>query len=90
MIKLRKIVSTPFGAMLTFDYDFEGKILSFTIDERDLNEKLKALRELLGRDLTIQDLKDVTRNIIDQIRKGEMPFPQKFDYNSLINVDLEV
>ncbi|MCP8308672.1 MAG: hypothetical protein H3Z53_09325 [archaeon] len=90
MIELRQITVTHGETQFVFDYDLEGKTISIIINKRDLNEKLKALRDLLGRDLTLQDLKDVIKSVITQIRKGETPFQQDFDYSELIGVDLEV
>ncbi len=90
MIKLRQITITHGEAQFIFDYDLEGKTFSIIMNKRDLNEKLKALRDLLGRDLTLQDLKDVIKSIITQIRKEEQPFQQDFNYSELIGVDLEV
>jgi|GEM_PF-1921322 len=89
MIKLKSVKRTLNETILSFDYDLEDEILSVDIDEKDLNERLKLLRELLGRELTYQDLKDVIKSIIASVRKGKYEFPQRFDYSSLINMDLE-
>ncbi len=90
MIKIRKVVSSANNTFLTIDYDLDGKVFSVNINAIDIEEKMKELRELLGRELTEQDLKDVIRSFINKIRKGERPFPQRFDYSKLINEDLEV
>ena len=90
MIRLKSVKSMYGKTILSIEYDFEDKIMSIDIDKKDLDERLKALKELIGRDLTINDLKDVLKSIIDQIRKGNYPFPQEFDYNELIGQDIEV
>jgi len=89
MIKLKSVRRTLNETILSFDYDFEDKILSVDIDEKDLNERLKMLKEILGRELTYQDLKDVIKSIIAEVRKGKYEFHQRFDYSLLINEDIE-
>jgi len=50
---------------------------------------LKQVRQLLGRDLTTDDLRDVLKTLFNQMRQGQTPFQQKFDYTALIGVDFE-
>jgi phenylalanyl-tRNA synthetase beta subunit len=90
MIKLKQ-VSTVLGKVsLIFEADFpDGTTKTVEVDVGELEERLKQLRQLLGRDLTTDDLRDVLKTLFNQLRQGQQPFPQKFDYNSLIGVDFE-
>ncbi len=90
MIRLKQ-VSTLYGkATLVFEADFpDGTTKNVQIEAAELEERLKQVRQLLGRDLTTSDLKDVVKTLINQIRQGQTPFPQKFDYSAFVGVDFE-
>lgn len=89
MIKLKQ-VSTHLGeCILTFEFDHEGNICTVDIHERDIIERLRLLRRVLGRKLTAQDLKDVIIKIINEIREGKEGLEGRFDYSQFIAVDLE-
>jgi hypothetical protein len=90
MIKLKQVLTVLGKGILVFETDFpDGTVKDVQIDVSELEDRLKQLRELLGRDLTVADLKDVVKNVVNQIRSGAQPFPQKFDYTALIGVDFE-
>jgi hypothetical protein len=90
MIKLKQVLTVLGKGVLVFEADFpDGTVKDVQIDVSELEDRLKQLRELLGRGLTVADLKDVVKNVVNQIRSGAQPFPQKFDYTALIGVDLE-
>jgi len=90
MIKLKQVTTVLGKGSLIFEADFpDGTVKNVQIDLSDLEDRLKQLRTLLGRDLTVADLKDVVKTVISQVRQGQTPFPQKFDYSSLIGVDFE-
>jgi benzoyl-CoA reductase/2-hydroxyglutaryl-CoA dehydratase subunit BcrC/BadD/HgdB len=90
MIKLKQITTLLGKAIFVFSVDFpDGTVKDVQINMEDLNEQLKQLRNILGRDLTTTDLKDVIKNVINKVRSGATPFPQTFDYNSLIGSDFE-
>jgi len=90
MIKLKQVSTVLGKGLLIFEADFpDGTTKTVQIDLSDLEERLKQVRQLLGRDLTTDDLKDVVKIVISQIRAGIQPFPQKFDYTALIGVDFE-
>jgi hypothetical protein len=90
MIKLKQVSTILGKGSLIFEVDFpDGTIKTVQIDLSDLEERLKQVKQLLGRNLTTDDLKDIVKTVINQIREGSQPFSQKFDYNSLIGVDFE-
>ena len=91
MIKLTQVKTILGKATLLFNVDFpDGATKTVEVDVGELEERLKQLRQLLGRDVTTDDLRDVLKTLFNQLRQGQQPFPQKFDYNSLIGVDFEV
>jgi len=90
MIKLTQVKTILGKATLLFNVDFpDGTTKTVEVDVGELEERLKQLRQLLGRDPTTDDLRDVLKTLFNQLRQGQQPFPQKFDYNSLIGVDFE-
>ena len=90
MIKLKQVLTVLGKGVLVFETDFpDGTVKNVQIDLSELEDRLKQLRQLLGRDLTTDDLRDVLKTLFNQIRKGQQPFPQKFDYTALIGVDFE-
>jgi len=89
MIRLVNVTTELGKAVLTFEYDVEGETRTATIEEREIIERLKVLRQLLGRKPTVQDLKEILVNIINEVRKQKEPFLGRFDYTKFIGVDLE-
>jgi len=74
---------------ITFQYDQEGQILTVTIDAREIVERMKTLKEIVGRTLTLTDLKNVIVTLINEIRQGKTPLLEVFSYEDYINIDLE-
>jgi len=90
MIKLKQVLTVFGKGVLVFETDFpDGTVKNVQIDVSELEDRLKQLRQLLGRDLTTDDLRDVLKTLFNQMRQGQTPFQQKFDYTALIGVDLE-
>ena len=90
MIKLKQIKTALNSAVLLFEVDFpDGSTKTVEVDVTMLEDRLKQVMQLLGRNLTADDLKDVLKTLFNQIRQGQTPFQQKFDYTALIGVDLE-
>jgi len=90
MIKLTQVKTILGKATLLFNVDFpDGTTKTVEADVGELEERLKQLRQLLGRDLTTDDLRDVLKTLFNQMRQGQTPFQQKFDYTALIGVDFE-
>lgn len=89
MIKLKQVKTELNKAILVFDVDFQGLTKTVEIDETEILERLKKVRQLLGRSLTVEDLKNVVITIMDELRKGKKPLSEKFDYSQFIGVDFE-
>jgi cell fate (sporulation/competence/biofilm development) regulator YmcA (YheA/YmcA/DUF963 family) len=90
MIKLTQIKTAQNKTVLIFHVDFPGGGMeTVEVEADEIEERLKQLRQILGRDPTVNDFKDVVKTLFNQLRQGRMPFPQKIDLNSLLGVDFE-
>ena len=90
MIRLIQIDTEQGITSFIFEYDLEGEILTLVINEREIIEKAREFRMLLGRNPTVQDLKEIVIQIVNEVRRGKRPFLEKYDYSKWIGVDLEV
>lgn len=63
---------------------------SFVLKKQDLFERLRKIRELLGRPLTLQDAKLALIAIVNEVRAGKSGVPEDFNFSSVIDVELEV
>jgi len=89
MIKIKQVYTEHGEGYLTVEYDVEGRLKQVTISLGDVAEKLRELKAIVGRKLTVQDLKDVVKTLIDKHREGQAVLLEKFDFSPLIDVDLE-
>lgn len=89
MIKLRQVLTENSEVVFLFDYDQAGQSFTVKISYGEVRERLKQIREFLGRQLTVQDVKLVIIKIINEIRANKVPLLERFDFNQLVGVDLE-
>jgi len=89
MIRLVRIDIEQGITSFVFEYDLEGGILTLEINEREIIERARDFRKLFGRNPTVQDLKDIVIQIVNEVRTGKRPFLEKYDYSKWIGVDLE-
>lgn len=89
MIKLIRIDIEQGITSFIFEYDLEDEILTLEINEREVIEKAREIRMLLGRNPTVQDLQEIVIQIVNEVRRGKRPFLEKYDYSKWIGVDLE-
>ena len=90
MIRLIRIETEHAITSFIFEYDLEDEILTLEINEREIIERARDFRKLLGRSPSVQDLKDIVIQIVNEVRAGKRPFLEKYDYSKWIGVDLEV
>ncbi len=85
LIRLTQITSTRGKTIFTFAYD------ASTVEiERDvLDDKLRQVKDLLGRDITLNDVRNVVITLINDVRAGKDIPIAKFDFEKYIGVDLE-
>ena len=55
----------------------------------EIIERLKTVKQVLGRNVTLQDAKDVIVAIVKQFRQAQSPLAERFDFTQYIGVDLE-
>lgn len=89
MIRLKQVTVEQGVTAFFFEYDLAAVTYEKKIDEREIVEKLKSLSALLGRKPTLQDLREIILQIVNEVRKGRQPFLERFDYSQFIGVDLE-
>lgn len=79
--------------MLTVAYDNpagSGQMQSLLLKKQDLFERLRKIRELLGRALSLQDAKCALIAVVNEARAGKLGVVEDFNFSSVIDVELEV
>ena len=89
MIRLIQIETEHGITSFLFEYSLDEQVLTLEINEREIIEKAREFRMLLGRNPTVQDLKEIAIQIVNEVRQGKRPFLEKYDYSKWIGVDLE-
>ena len=89
MIKIIQVQRSTGDVYLTFQYNLGGQIKTIVVDTREIIERMKSLKVLVGRPLTLTDLKNIVITMINEIRVGKQPLLETFSYENYINIDLE-
>jgi hypothetical protein len=89
MIKITQVSTAGGEVVLKIQYDKDGQVQLIDVRKEDLMERLKLVRQTLGRPITLTDLKQATVALINELRAGKTPLPEDFNYASFIGVDLE-
>lgn len=89
MIKLIRIDIEQGITSFIFEYDLEDEVLTLEINEREIIERARDFYRLLGRTPSVQDLKAIVIQVVNEVRRGKRPFLEKYDYSKWIGVDLE-
>ncbi|MEM2163901.1 MAG: hypothetical protein QXO15_11625 [Nitrososphaerota archaeon] len=90
MIKIKQVKTKAGETLLLIEADFpDGSIKTVEVDYGEVEERLKKIKELLGREPTEQDFKDALKAIINEMRTAKRPLEKKIPLEQLINVDLE-
>jgi len=91
MIKLTQVKTSLGSAVLVFSVDFpDATVRTVEVDASDVVDRLKKVKSLLGRSLTVDDLKAVIKQVIAELRQGQKPLMEKWSYADFVGVDLEV
>ena len=91
-IKITQVSTSTGEVTLTIVYDNpagSGTVFTFTLKKQDLFERLRRIRELLGRPLTLQDAKYALIAVVNELRAGRIGVPEDFNFSSVIDVELE-
>lgn len=89
MIRLKQITTENAEIILLFEYDQDDQVHTVKLSYDDIRERLKRIKDFLGRSLTIQDVKLIIIKIINEIRANQIPLLERFDLSQFIGVDLE-
>jgi len=89
MIRITQVQRLTGEVLITFEYDIGLQTQSITINNDEIVDRLKALKKLIGRTLTLTDLKNVIVTLINEIRQGKSELSERFPYETYIGVDLE-
>jgi len=89
VIKITQVQRTTGDVYIRLEYDDDGKTLTVTVAAREIVERMKQVRSLLGRPLTLVDLRQVIVTMMSEIRQGKQPLLEVFLYEDYIGVDLE-
>lgn len=91
-IKITKVSTTTGEVTLQIAYDNpagSGNLYTFTLRKQDLFDRLKLVRELLDRPLTLQDAKQALVAVVNEARAGKSSVPEDFNFTQVINLELE-
>lgn len=90
MIKLKQVATVYGETTLVFEADFpDGLVREVRIPAAELIERMRALRQLVGRELTLKDARDIIVAVVNQMRVSEKPLVERFDFSQFIGVDFE-
>jgi hypothetical protein len=89
MIRLKQITTENAEIILLFEYDQDDQVYTVKLSYDDIRERLKRIKDFLGRSLTIQDVKLIIIKVINEIRANQIPLLERFDLSQFIGVDLE-
>jgi len=59
------------------------------LDYAEIEDRLRQVRLLLGREPTEQDLIDVIRAMVNRMREGKLPVSRPIQLEQLIGLDIE-
>ena len=91
MIKIIQVEIVHGEAYLTLEYSLDGDSETRTvkINTTDVVERLLALKRLVARELTIQDLKEVLVAYVKELRLGAQRLRKEIEWQALIGINLE-
>jgi len=90
MIKLKQVITVLGETTLVFECDgFPEGVRTVQIPLAEIIERLKTVKQILGRNVTLQDAKDAIVAIVNLLRQAKTPITERFDFTQYIGVDLE-
>lgn len=91
-IKITQVSTASGEVVLTIVFDNpkdSAQLQTLKLRKQDYVERLLALKNLVGRPLTIADAKDVLLKIVTEERAGLAGIPEDFNFAPYIDVELE-
>ncbi|MEM3646567.1 MAG: hypothetical protein QW334_00280 [Thermofilum sp.] len=90
MIKITQVKTKQGETILNIQADFpDGTVKNVEIGYSEVEDRLKKIQELLGREPSEQDFKDIVKAIVSEIRVMRKPLVKKFPFENMMNIDLE-
>jgi hypothetical protein len=92
MIKIAQVTVENGEINLTISYDLtDGTIKTLKLNYLDLADRLKNVRQLLGRPLMLKDAQEALIAIVNEVRAGKKLLPESFlaSLQAAVGVDLE-
>jgi len=92
MIKITQVTVENGEINLTISYDLpDGTTKTFKLNYLDFTDRLKAVRQLLGRPLMLKDAQEALIAIVNEVRAGKKLLPESFlaSLQAAVGVDLE-
>jgi hypothetical protein len=90
VIRINAVSRTGGQVVLTIEYTTGNGNEFLQVDAEHVVERLKKIRELLGRRPTQSEAREVVVALINEIRAGEQPLVEVVPWENFIGVDLEV
>jgi hypothetical protein len=93
MIKITQVIVENGEINLTISYDLpDGTVKTLKLNYLDLTDRLKTVRQLLGRPLVVKDTQEALIAIVNEVRAGKKLLPESFlaSLQAAVGVDLEV
>lgn len=76
--------------IIRVEADFpDASVRLVDLDYAEIEDRLRQVRLLLGREPTEQDLIDVIRAIVNKMREGKLPISKPLQLEQLIGLDIE-
>jgi len=92
MIKITQVTVENGEINLTISYDLpDGTTKTFRLNYLDFADRLKIVRQLLGRSLMLKDAQEALIAIVNEVRAGKKLLPESFlaSLQAAVGVDLE-
>ena len=92
MIKITQVTVENGEINLTISYDLpDGTTKTFRLNYLDFADRLKIVRQLLGRPLMLKDAQEALIAIVNEVRAGKKLLPESFlaSLQTAVGVDLE-
>lgn len=89
MIIIRQVRRDVGQILLRVEYDLEGGVQTVWVDAKDVVERFKAFKELMGRRPTSEECRQIFVRMVDELRAGKQPFEEVIPWENFIGMDLE-
>jgi len=89
VITLNAVSRSGGQVLLTIEYSTAAGAVIITVDAEQVVDRLKQLRDLVGRAPTLQEAQEVVVQLINELRAGRQPLVEVIPWEDFIGIDLE-